>query len=102
MEVQKEDTSKKKCDEVQKEETSKKKCDEYSHVSLPEDVIDKLKNEKGWEECPFRWTYNEEKMSTSWLWFHSKDDEDIHHLVFVGGKEDDVAAADQGDESTQK
>lgn len=44
--------------------------DMNAHVSLPEDLIEKLKNVKNWEEWPCRWTFDEEKMSVVWLWPH--------------------------------
>lgn len=81
--------------ELQKEETSYEKCDVNAHVSLPVEVIEKMKNEKSWEEWPCQWTYNEEMMSMAWLWYHAKDDHNIHRLYF-----DKIA--DQREESTEQ
>lgn len=65
-----------------------------AHVSLPEDLIEKLKNVKNWEEWPCRWTFDEEKMSSPWLWPRCMvGDEKLHQLhipnneVVIGSKE---------------
>lgn len=39
-----------------------------SHVALPNDLIEKLKDIRTWEEWPCQWTFDEEKMSLVWLW----------------------------------
>lgn len=34
----------------------------YSHVALPYDLIEKLKNVNNWDDWTFPWTYDEEQM----------------------------------------
>lgn len=80
---------------LSKEESCQEKCDVNSHISLPQDLIDKLKNVKNWEEWPCRWTFDEERMSMAWLWSHCMYDDNIHQLHRAG---DDVVIAETRDE----
>ncbi|KAL3620265.1 hypothetical protein CASFOL_035177 [Castilleja foliolosa] len=51
-----------------KDESSNKKPDANRHVSLPQDLIEKMKDVKSWDEWLCRWTFDEEEMSKPWLW----------------------------------
>ncbi|GFQ00380.1 hypothetical protein PHJA_002182000 [Phtheirospermum japonicum] len=63
---------------LSKDESCHKKHDANEHVSLPQDLIDKLKNVKSWDEWPCRWTFDEEKMNMPLLWPHDDVIGDYH------------------------
>ncbi|KAG8380328.1 hypothetical protein BUALT_Bualt06G0004200 [Buddleja alternifolia] len=53
---------------------SGEKCVVNAHISLPQDLIERLKNEKNWEEWPCKWTFDEERINSVWLWSRYMDD----------------------------
>ncbi|KAL7110014.1 hypothetical protein ACP275_06G211100 [Erythranthe tilingii] len=55
-------------------------CDKLKghHVSLPKELIEKMKDVKSWEEWPCRWTLDEETITFACLWHHHGDNN--HHF----------------------
>lgn len=59
-------------------------------VSLTEELIEKLKDVKSWDEWPWQWTFDEERMSMAWLWPHCINNSCNIHL-----HSDDVMMIDE-------
>lgn len=71
----------------------------HDRVSLAEELIEKLKNVKSWDEWPWQWTFDEEMMNMAWLWphcinnscnIHVDSDSDSDVVMMIGEEKDEL------------